>query len=114
MKRNGFLLHWMNKGTAPSEISMHLHAHRYLNVQVLTHDISHVYVLTSRVLAHFFKYDNMQPPLWSPFQNFASTFPISQSYDRQTKESVYDLRSKINESSCTTKLTYTTETELQM
>ena len=114
MKRNGFLLHWMNKGTAPSEISMHLHAPRYLNVQVLTHDISHVYVLTSRVLAHFLKYDNMQPPLWSPFQNFASTFPISQSYDRQTKESVYDLRSKINESSCTTKLTYTTETELQM
>ena len=53
----------MNKGTAPSEISMHLHAHRYLNVQVLTHDISHVYVLASRVLAHFFKYDNMQPPL---------------------------------------------------
>ena len=65
----------------------------------------------TRVCSHlscvspFFKYDNMQPPLWSPFQNFASTFPISQSYDRQTKESVYDLRSKINESSCTTKLT---------
>ena len=53
----------MNKGTVPSEISMHLHAHRYLNLQVLTHDISHVYILTSRVLAHFLKYDNMQPPL---------------------------------------------------
>lgn len=39
----------------------------------------------------FFKYDNMQPPLWSPFQNFASTFPISQSYDRQTKN-VYGLK----------------------
>ena len=53
----------MNKGTVPSEISMHVHAHRYLNFQVLTYDTSHMYILTSHVLAHFLQYDDMQPPL---------------------------------------------------
>ena len=53
----------MNKGTVPSEISMHVHAHRYLNLQVLTHDTSHMYILISHVLAYFLQYDDMQPPL---------------------------------------------------